>query len=220
MRVLIVMFFAAFIAMQAQAQKIEVKETRDEFNSSRCDAMVVNIVEAALSDVEKAWRKQLKDYNGKISNQKKVIFADDASIKNISDNTIDIYTKFSQASNGVDMVVAFDLGGAWLAKSTHVQQYKAAEKILYNFALEQSKAAVGNNVSEAQKELQKREKNLESLKKENEGLKKDIERYKESIEKAEKSIKENEKKQKEAETAIQEQQKVTKELEDRQKSIK
>ncbi|MBU0487462.1 MAG: hypothetical protein KKA07_03785 [Bacteroidetes bacterium] len=201
-------------------EKIKVTDTREDFNDQRADALVVEIYEADASFVEKEWRKLMKDFNAKVSS-KKVIFADNALVKTLSDNTVDIYAKVSQMKDGkVQLIVGFDLGGAFLNKAQHASKYNAAEKILYDFAVSVSKNAVGEKVEEAQKEFSKREKALEALKKDNERLHSDIEKYKKQIEDAEGNIEKNVKDQEEATKAIEEQKTFLELLQEKEKAIK
>ena len=134
----------------------------------------------------------MKDYDAKVSNKKGELFADDATIKKISNNTMDIYCKAENMEDGrARVVVFFDLGGAYLSSSRHPEEFKIAEDIIYAFAIETAQKAVEEQIKEAEKLLKKLGSDQERLVKENEDLNQNIERYKENIIKAEEGVEQN-----------------------------
>jgi len=219
MRIGMLLLFAMF-AMQLSAQKIDVKQTRDDFNGQRVDALSVVMKDVDKKTVEKEWTKLVKGFGGKVSTKKRVIFADDASIRAISDNTVDVYARVNAKKDEVELTVAFDLGGAYLNKSAHSSGYNHAEKMIYEFAVNIAKDAVGQQVKVAEKALSSKEKALQKLAKDKKRLESDIEKYKKQIEKAEKEIKQNEKDQTDAEKDIESQKKALDALKKREKDIK
>ncbi|GAB4297424.1 MAG: hypothetical protein Kow0068_21650 [Marinilabiliales bacterium] len=206
MKALIFIICFTLIGFYLNAQKeIKVKETNTNIGGATNNALLVTIFEASEDMVKDAWKKQLKGYKAKVSD-KKEIFADDALIKDISDNTIDIYSKTETDKDGnVLLYVAFDLGGAYISSSSHADKYKTAEKILREFALNISKEAVNEQIKNAEKELKKMEGELNQLVKEKEDLENKISGWEKDIENAKKAISDNEKKQEEQTKIIEEQ---------------
>lgn len=199
----------------ADAQEIKVKEDKENIADAKNSVLTVIIYEADESSVEKAWKSLMKEYNGKVTS-KSEIFADNATITEMSTNTIDVYAFAKKSDEGVKFVVGFDLGGAFVSSSTHSAEYKAAEKIVKQFAIDISKKAVEEKLDDA-KELQSElESNLSELKKKNEKLHKDIEEYKQKITEAEQDIVINEKDQ---ETKTKEIEEQTKAVETVQKKL-
>lgn len=176
--------------MPAYAQKIKVSESVEKIANGKNNSLVVSIPEANSKDVVKAWKDKMKGYGSKVSG-KKEMFVDNASILNISQNTIDIYAKVESKKNEVVLITAFDLGGAFLNSKSHSDGYKNAEKLIYDFAVEQAKKAIQVKIDEQEKIAGKFNKEIESLTKENEKLNKSIEDYKNRIAKAEKDIEKN-----------------------------
>lgn len=201
------------------AQEIKVKEGKEKIAEGTNNALSVIIYEADESLVEKAWKDLMKGYNAKVSN-KSEIFADNASIPDISENTVDVYAYTKKDDDGVKLIVAFDLGGAFVSSSTHASAYKAAEKIVNNFAIDVCKKAIQKKIDaavEVQKDL---EEDMASLKKKNEKLHKDIEDYKKKISEAEEDIVDNERAQESKTKEIEDQTKVVKDVQDKLDDVK
>ena len=172
-------------------KKIKTAESSENIGNGTNNALVITIYEASASDVEKEWKSLMKDFGAKIFS-KKEIFADNASIKMIVPNAIDVYARVEDNKDGsLKMIVAFDLEGIFLSSSQHPDQFKEAKKIVYDFAVNATKNAIGNQLKDAERELKKLEKEQTSLVKEKEGLQKDIVSYKEKIIKAEEDIVKN-----------------------------
>ncbi len=193
-------------SMFAQSQEINVKEDNEKINGSSNSVLTVIIYETDDNTVEKQWKSLMKDYNAKVSTSKE-IFADNALIKDLSANTVDIYAITKKSDENVKLIVGVDMGGIFLSseKST---EYKVMEKIIKNFAIELTKNAIQEKLDAAEKEQKKRENTYNDLVKENKSLNKDIEDYKSKISKAEQDIITNEKDQKTAKNASEEQQKA------------
>jgi len=194
-------------------KKIKVEETKYSFSTGKQNALKVPVYEAKPSEVEKIWSKKMKSFKAKVSKHGGEIFADNALIKDMSDNTMDIYAKVEDAGDNISyLYVAFNLGGAYLNSSDHSEMFKTAKKIMEKFSKEISKDVLSDKLKDQEKVLKSQVKEKESLEKKNKKLANDIENYKEKIKKAEKEIDENKKKKEEVEKKIEQQQKVVDEL--------
>lgn len=205
-KIFFVVFLFAF-CHYAKAQEIKVKEDKESIAEGKNPVLTVVIYEADESSVEKAWKSLMKDYGAKVS-MKSEIFADNATITDISANTVDVYAYTKKEDDGVKLVVAFDLGGAFVSSSTHSTEYKAAEKIIEKFAIDVSKEAVQDKLDDEKDKQKELESDLADLKKKNEKLHKDIEEYNQKIKDAEEDIITNEKDQEAKTKEIEEQTKV------------
>jgi len=200
-------------------RKIKVHEENEKFSTGSKNALVATIYESTPDDIEKAWKKLMKDYGAKMT-MKKEIFADDALIKDMSPNTCDIYTfvrKINDDEN--EIVVGVDLGGAYLSSSEHSSKYKIMSRIIYDFAVQASIDAIKEKQKDAEKVLAEKEKEKEDLIRDNEKLAKDIEDYKNKITKAEGDIEKNKTLQSDKEKEIETQKKVVEEIAARQKAV-
>lgn len=216
-----ILLLLTFLSFTVFAQKnIEVDETNATFDNGKHNALKVTIYGSEQKNVEKEWKSLMKDFDAKVST-KKTIFADNATIKELSDNTIDVYaTTETTKDNDVILYVAFDLGGAYLSSSEHGDKYNIAKKIVYKFAVDVTKNALKNKIDDAQKILSTKQKEQKNLEKENKNLNNDIEDYNNKIKKAKDEISDNEKKQAEKKKEIETQQSVVNSLIEKEKSVK
>lgn len=190
-------------------KKIKVTESNSAIGNGNNNALVITLYEVTPSEVEKEWKSLMKDYNAKVSSDKGQLFADNALIKSMGANTMDIYSKVQDNKDGsLTFTVGFDLGGAYLSSGQHGAQFAEAKKIVYDFAVKTTK----NNISEQLKAAQKKQKDMEEaqadLVKDKTELEKDIAEYKEKIKKAEEEIQTNLKNQETKKAEIEAQKKV------------
>ncbi|OFX59929.1 MAG: hypothetical protein A2046_03390 [Bacteroidetes bacterium GWA2_30_7] len=217
---ILVLFFLTLNLNVFSQNKIIVNEKTKDFINGNHNALVVNIYEAGDDLILKEWKRLMKDYKAKVSS-KNEIFADDAFIKKLSPNTVDIYAFTEKNSDGDNnLVVAFDLGGAFLSSSQHSDKYRTAENILYEFAVYTTKEAIKEQFKEEEHNLSKLQKEQQSFEREKEKLLKDIEDYKDRIVKAEEDIKTNAKNQELKKDEILKQQKYITEIKEKQSNIK
>ncbi len=202
-------------------QKVEVTEGGQSIGGGSNNALSVVVYGAKASDVEHDIKSFMKKHKAKFSSKKGELFGDDAVVKEFGDNTCDIYAKvIPEGKEDVKLIVAFDLGGAFLSSSQHSKQFAAAKNMIRKIGVDGTKAAVGAVVKEEEKTLEKLNKEQEDLVKNKEKLEKDIEQWKKDIENAEKEIEENKKSQEEKAKEIGSQEKVVEEVKKKMESIK
>ncbi|MCP4923408.1 MAG: hypothetical protein GY915_05165, partial [bacterium] len=177
---------AILVSSFAFGQKaISVTETKEQMNNSSYNSLSVMVYNGKADDVKKAWKKALKDMKGKVSD-KKELFADDCELKDMGDNSFDIYARVDEIpGEGAKLIVAIDLGGAYLNSTDHGEQFKVMRDLVYNFGVERNKEVVGEQIKVEEKTLKGLEKELTDLQKDDKKLDKDIADYKEKIKKAE-----------------------------------
>ena len=203
------LFVAALMlvgTLGAFAQKIEVKESNEVVGGGSHNALVVTIYESNKSDVIKAWKSDMKDYDAKVKTNKNGGFADNALIKSLCENFIDVhFTASEEGNNTVKLVVAFDLGGAYLSSNMHGDKYHTAKAIVESFARKLTKQGLEGIVSLEEEKQKDIEKEKDKLIKEKNSLQKTIADAKALIEKSENEIKENEKNQEKNKVALEKQ---------------
>ena len=221
MKIFIILVIVFLFNYQSFSQKkITIDERTKSFADGSHNALIVNIYEADEDLILKEWKRLMKDYKAKVSSKKET-FADDAMIKNLSPNTVDIYAFAEKNSDGdFNLVVAFDLGGAYLSSSQHSDKYRTAEKILHEFAVSTAKEAIKDQLKDEEHNLSRMEKDQQSFERDKENLLKNIEDYKQKIIKAEDDIKTNEKNQETKKEEISKQQKFITEIKEKQSNIK
>ncbi|CAN5841516.1 hypothetical protein BH11BAC7_BH11BAC7_01160 [soil metagenome] len=216
---LLVLPFLA-ISLNAQKIKISVDEKNASLGGSSHDCLVVIIYDSNKDDVEKEWKSKMKGYDAKVSG-KDEIFADNALIKTISENTCDVYARAEKGSNDneIKFTVGFLLGETWLSSSSNSAAYKAAEQIVKEFAKKMTKDGIDDKVKAQVKILDKMNNEQESLTKKNKDLKEDITNYQDKIKKAEGEIKTNEDDAAKKKAEIEIQQKAVDAVKARQSSV-
>jgi hypothetical protein len=184
------------------------------------NSLSIIIKDATVDDVNKAWKKQLKDLKGKVSD-KTIIFADDCQLKSMGDNTFDVYSVIEDlGENGIKVSAAFDLGGAYLSTADHPDKYPAAEQLMRNFSVAQAKEVVKSEIAASEKILKGFEKEFSGLEKDKSKLEKDIADYEKKIEEAKAAIEKNLADQANKKTEIEGLKATISDLEKKEKSIK
>lgn len=165
------------------SQEIIVTETRTDIADGNKNALEVTIYKSDKKTIEKQWKRLMKDYDADV-NSKKEIFADNALVKKISENTIDIYAKVEEGKDDeIVLYVAFDLGGAFLSSSQHSSQFNEAKELVIEFAKTETENGFNKLIEEEEKALKGLESKLDRMNSDKEHLEKEIEDYKERIEK-------------------------------------
>ena len=180
-----ILFLVVLVSTRILAQDkpitIEVRESNKELGGAMHNALLVTIYEAEKNDIEKAWKNKMKKYDAKVSS-KKEIFADNAVINELGNNTIDLYAAIQEDGDKKHtLMVAIDLGGAYLSSTTHSSQYTAMKNILYGFAVNLTKEAIAGQAKAAEKVLAGLENDQKDLIKSKENLQEDIADYKQKI---------------------------------------
>lgn len=221
MKKILTLAIAAFIYFSGFAQKVKVKESNESIGEGSHNALVVTLYGVNPSDAEDEFKAFMKEYDGKRSSKGGAIFIDNALIKEMGANTVDIYGKANgkKGDPEITFIVAFDLGGAFLNSSEHKGQFNTAEKIVKDFAVKAIKNAVEEQLKGAQKIESKLEDNQKDLEKENKSLNSDIEDYKAKIKRAEDDIVKNKSAQDQKKAEIEAQKKVVGDIETKLKAV-
>lgn len=219
MKKIYTLFLALSISVFAFSQsKINVVEEQNTLSVGSVNTLTVMVYGMSLDDVEKAWKKQMKDINGNVK-AKKEVFADDCLIKKMSENTFDVYAILSETDNGVKVIATYDLGGAYLNSRDHKEYFEVISKMMYDFGVEQTKEAVSADIKTAENDLKDTEKAKEDLEKDIKKLEKDIEDYKKKIEDSKAAIEQDKKDIEERKKEITTKTEVVKALEKKREAV-
>lgn len=199
---------------------IQVKEQMVAIDGTSRNSLTVMIAGANTDDVKKNWKKQLKDIDGKVSD-KSIIFGDDCEMKEMGENTFDVYSLVEEATDeGVRLVAAFDLGGAYLSTAAHPDKYPVAEKLMLDFAVAERKRVIATEIENGQKILKGFEKDLSGLEKEKTDHEASIKEYEKKIDDVKGEIEKNASNQANKKKEIEGMKAVVTELEVNLKNIK
>lgn len=187
-----------FIYTLSAQTNFVVNEIRQIMSKGEQTGFEVPIAGGNAEKVKENFEKWLKKYDAKVTSSKKSpdIFGDNALIKLLSQNTVDIYASTVPSGNGAVLYVYVDLGGAFLSSATYPQQYNVMEALLKKFAKDQALEMVEQQLQEEEKILKNINKEIESLKKSKATYVKEIEEAKALIIQREQDIVKNDNDQK------------------------
>lgn len=207
----ILCLFAGVLSFGGMAKEIEVSETSYKFDKSNRPALMVSISMVDESTVEKAWKHFIKEYDPEDFDGGSEMFADNATISRVSDNTVDVYASVEEKGDDIILYVAVDLGGAYLS-SSHGRKHEAMRGIIHDFALELLEDAYKEKVQAQEKIIGKVEKSIKRSNHEKEHLNKEINSYQEKIEENTLEIEELDKTLKQQEQELVQEQKKLEEI--------
>ena len=176
-----VIFIVQFGFAQYDVSTFEAKESFT--GTANENALVVRIYDSSADVIKNEWKRRMRwQHFGKIKETGLEVFADDVKIKEVSSNTMDIYTMPVKNAKGfIEFRVGVDLGGAFLNKKQHPDKYKAMAEYLESFAREESRKGL-------QARIEKEEIKLTELKEEKSGYKSEIVGFEQEIAELEKQI--------------------------------
>lgn len=205
-------------------QKIAVSDASVEFSigiAGSKPGMQVNIPFADMDVLEKLLKKELKDFNGKLDDKKNEYFVSVGEWKELGKKQFDVYAKILGSKDGpISLFWAVDLGGAYMEKSIHSEQYGLFIKRLEKFALSASNASIDKQIEEEKSILGELEREKERLVKDQNDLKADIEDLKKKIAEKENDIVKAKSKEESKKTEITNQENKLKSIEKRKEQIK
>lgn len=161
----------------------QVKEAKRFMSQGQNNALVVSLKRSSKADVEKDWMRIAKEFGGKTKKISKTgeIFTDNANIPAMSRNTVDIYALIEERGQDAELVVWFDLGGAFLASDMHNTRYPYAEKLLNDMSLRVSEAAIEEELAKQEALLSDLGKTLKDLREDKVEITNEIMKYVDEI---------------------------------------
>ena len=176
----------------ANAQKITVTNSSEELGNGYNSAFTVFIPHTTERDVERKWVSFLKDNDAKVKSSKKGINGQNAIIKSICPDTLQVFSIIAENAEGISLSAAFSKNGTFIAPSTFADDSKMIEKILHSMALPLAKEGLEDKVKAAQKLLEAKISDQEGLEKTNNKLANENEKMKKQTQENEREIKDNE----------------------------
>lgn len=172
------------------AQSLETKEIRANMskgNQPGIEVFIPYVTEDNLEDAIKKVTKKFKGDREKVKKSKE-IYLDDAIIKEISENTIDIHQIIEKEGNGIRYRVFFNLGGAFLSSELNPKKFAYADEIVNRIALSASEIRIDDIIEEEEKVLEDLTDDKKDILDDKEDAYKDIEKAKDEIAEKEKEI--------------------------------
>lgn len=202
------------------AAQVKVEEKSLSIDGSK-NGFYISIPYGNLKQIEASLKDELKDWKGKFSSKGGTYFVDDCSLKDMGDNTFDVYAKIEENDKGGAFVsLAIDLGGAFLNSRDHGVQWKAMTTRLTAFGVKAAKSVIDEEIKVEEDILKTKQKELSDLESEQAKKEKEIEDYKKKIADNEKAIEEGKKSQETKKGEIKEQETKVKVVNDKKAAIK
>ncbi|MEZ5023379.1 MAG: hypothetical protein R2728_08985 [Chitinophagales bacterium] len=199
MKNIITLFALIFTISLGFAQdRVGISEVQMSTSKGDQPAFEFFVPDTDAKTVLDAWNKFHKNLKVKPKQdktQKNYYFSDNAFLQELSENTIDIYTRIYETNGGVRFTCAFDLGGVFISSEKTLDKYNKTKLILNKFYAQMAMDAI---VAEIEKELLA----LESIKKEYDNIDNEIANFDKEIKDYEVKIKAQEKSEVEVESAL------------------
>lgn len=197
MKQLTLLFFLFLIVPSIAQDELKITEEGRSMAQGSANALVMYIPKASSKLVKKHWGKYAKGFKGKLKYNGKVgeYFLDNAEIKTMSDNMLDVTAKiYDKGASGAELAVWFNFGITYLSSEAEPQRYAAAEVFLKDFHKLIEADLIKLQLKDEKKKLIKMKKAQKKLEKEKKAADKKVEKQKKAILKAEKLIDESEQK--------------------------
>ena len=178
-----------FVINLSSAQKVSVSESSEVIDKISRHGLST-VIALDNKKIEKSWEKQLKTY-GKVDYSKGVYTVAVANIPSVSSSPCVITSIVKNTGKGTMVWWAIDMGKQHVSKAHTSSAYNAAEKILYEFAIQAYRDDKNDQIEEAEKAVATAVKAQEKEVKEGQDLVKDVEDNKQEKINLEQKIKEN-----------------------------
>jgi peptidoglycan hydrolase CwlO-like protein len=221
MKIYLLAIFLLYCLCPIKAQpEVKLTEQMRPFSKGSFNALVMELPGKleALQTVKKEWTSYIKKYKGKVSFNKKnnECLSDDAKIKAMSENTVDIYCKIvPKDADHFEVVVWFNLGIIYLSSKEYSEGMAAAELIMKDFSkivfvnLYKEKLKAAEKVlDELKNELNKSEKEAQNFENDIKDFESDISKIQKKITKTKESLNANKEKQTKQKSEINSQEKT------------
>lgn len=226
---LLTVFLLVFSSSLFAQIELKVQEGTRSTSEGAANALILQLPNTSYKQVNKLWGKYIKDYKGKTKYDRKTneYFTDDAEVKDMSNNTVDITAKVNdKGEQGTELVVWFNLGVTYLSATEYPERYAIGEKIVRDFGLLVSADLIEEQLKIEEKKLVDYNEELKKLAQKKTAEDNNIKKQKENIAKAEESIKtsenviaENAKEQDVQKTTIKEQEVLIEDIKRKLKTI-
>ena len=183
MNKLTVLFSAMLFISSAFGQSFKPVETDVQHQNGMEKGLHIIIPGATAEYVVDAWNDHTRKWKSKMKDSKtrNEYIQDDAEIEDVSNNVVDVYAVIHDIDGGVDMKLAFNLGGIYVSAE------ETPDKFTYLYGVV---SAFQKDVSIEFKEdmLKMKEKEIKDAEKDVAKIEDDLEKEKEAIEKAEEMV--------------------------------
>lgn len=186
---LLILLVSVFTLTYAQ-----VSEEERAMSKGINNAITVEISGTSIKIAERVWKDYMKQYKAKLKRNRKSDewTATKLKIAGIGGTSpLTIYAQVQGDGREIEVAMWVPMEEGYLSSSSHPDEYKTAEKLLTDYALDVKIETVKEELKGEEKELASLEKDLKKLKKDNDGYHKDIKNAENKIENSEKGLIQN-----------------------------
>lgn len=140
--------FLFFIGFRLNAQGVEVNPANGHFGEKSIKGFVV-CLELDIKSVEKSWSRYLKSFGKLESNEKQSLEGYNLILSNVSSDAIDLYSRITVSPRCVQVFMGATRAGSMLELPDN--QPENIKKMLYDFAVEQYRQDLINQITEAER---------------------------------------------------------------------
>ena len=186
MHLVLLFSLSIFVANFAQ-----VTEESKSMKLGDHNALVIKVDNATEKIAESVWKDMIKKYRGKTKKKRK---EEQMTIEKVRLSAITgqesgtIYSQIEEEEGSIQLSLWVPGAEEYLSSSSNIEAYRAAEKLLEDYALEVRIAVVDEEFKSKERILETYQKDLTKLKKDNEGYHKTIKKSEEAIEDSEKGL--------------------------------
>lgn len=221
MKTLSLTFCLVFLALGWASAQLPMEGKR-VMSLGTNNSFAIQVDSLNVKEVEKLWMDFLKSNNiRKPEKDRKTgeIFGDNASLPSLSANTIDVFSTVNERGAGAEVVVWFDLGGAFLSSYDHADKIPAVQSWQEGFLRNTRIRKVEIELEGQETILKDLNREFSKLQKEQENLGKTILEAEKKIQEAKKDLEVNASAQKTRTMEIENQQKVVEQVKEKLKKI-
>ncbi|REJ84878.1 MAG: hypothetical protein DWQ44_08625 [Bacteroidetes bacterium] len=159
---------AMIYPFKIQAQdRLDVSESQEMMSQNMQNGFGISIPKAKIKDVEKAWKKYVKkESKASLKENEGEYSAMSCVIPAVSTDTCNLYTRFNEADNAVRMFAFLEVNDRFISSSRDSEKTTNFKFWIRNFALEQYREAVEDELKTEKRNLDKMEGDLKSFEKE------------------------------------------------------
>ncbi|MEM1123151.1 MAG: hypothetical protein AAGJ18_22105 [Bacteroidota bacterium] len=168
----------------------QVSEEEKAMSQGVNNAIVVNIPNTTTKIAEKVWKDYARQFSGKTKRNRKSEewTTTGGKISGIGTDGLTVYAQIQSNNDDVELAMWVPMSEGYLSSTEYGEEYKEAEKLLNDYALEVKIETVKQELGGEEKTLGKLEKDLKKLKRDNEGYHKDIKNAEQDIDESEKGL--------------------------------
>ena len=203
-RLILFISILSICAPSAICQISPAKEVAVEMSQGKANGWKIFIPKADEKEVNNAFKKWMKDYDGKIEGVKK---SDDQVVPGVKldflgEGTYTVYFQTKETKEGIYLTTFVQMGAGYLSKHQFPKESKIWSDKHTEMARGITVSIIEDQLKKEEKDLKDENKNLEKLTKDKEGYESDIKKAEETIVERKKQLEQNAKDQEKAKSAV------------------